>query len=124
MADPISLFVTTCFSVQLILKLYHWNTTSYARHKVSDDLIKKISDSVDNFVETFIGIYKSKPVVNNISIDKKWLSETGIIECLQQFNGHLIKMEESFNIKNKELLTIRDDIVNAINKTLYLFTLE
>ena len=36
------------------MKIYHWNTTSYPRHKASDDLGGKILELTDKFVEIFI----------------------------------------------------------------------
>ena len=37
------------------IKLYHWNTHSYARHKATDELHEKLSDLVDEFVEVMQG---------------------------------------------------------------------
>ena len=31
------------------LKIYHWQTLSYARHKASDKLVDDITDQIDRF---------------------------------------------------------------------------
>ena len=37
------------------IKLYHWQTTSYSRHKATDELHEQISELVDKFIETIHG---------------------------------------------------------------------
>jgi hypothetical protein len=43
------------------IESYHWQTRSYSRHKVTEELYKKLNSSVDTFVETYYGKYKSRP---------------------------------------------------------------
>jgi hypothetical protein len=33
------------------VKIYHWETMQFARHKSTDDLVGKLDDSIDKFVE-------------------------------------------------------------------------
>ena len=40
------------------VKLYHWQTTSYPRHKASDSLVSGIQELIDQFVETYQGKYQ------------------------------------------------------------------
>ena len=37
------------------LKIYHWQTLSYARHKASDKLVDDITDQIDRFMEVLQG---------------------------------------------------------------------
>ena len=39
----------------LMVKLYHWKTTSYATHKATDELYESLNGRVDEFVETMFG---------------------------------------------------------------------
>jgi hypothetical protein len=53
------------FDLHVNLKLYHWQTTSYARHIASDKAVDKIIERADRFIEVYIGKY------NRFKIDKK-----------------------------------------------------
>jgi hypothetical protein len=33
------------------IKLYHWQTSSFARHRATDDVLKSLDDHIDLFVE-------------------------------------------------------------------------
>jgi rhodanese-related sulfurtransferase len=33
------------------VKLYHWQTFEYARHKATDDLVSSLDDNIDKFTE-------------------------------------------------------------------------
>ena len=37
------------------LKIYHWQTTSYSRHKASDKLVDIMTSQIDKFMETLQG---------------------------------------------------------------------
>ena len=39
----------------LMVKLYHWKTTSYATHKATDELYTKMNANIDDFVEVLLG---------------------------------------------------------------------
>ena len=43
------------------IKLYHWQTSSYPRHKATCDLLAAILPLIDTFVETYMGRYQ-RPV--------------------------------------------------------------
>lgn len=110
------------FTLQLLNKLYHWNTTSFARHKATDDFNSKLLDLVDKMVEVFIGRYKLKPQINKINLNSEYLTDVGIINLYEQAKRYL----ESINnkISHSDLLNIRDELLAEVNKMLYLFTLN
>ena len=43
------------FSIQINLKLYHWQTNSYARHIATDSILTKIDPLIDTFIEIYQG---------------------------------------------------------------------
>jgi hypothetical protein len=108
------------------LKIYHWQTTSYARHKASDRLISSITEQIDRFMETLQGSRDTRLVLtsqsgtisfNNQKDDnateilvafKEWLSD-GLSSILQPFD--------------KDLSNIRDEMLGSVNQTIYLFSL-
>jgi len=120
--DSINNIVNFFFNLQFTMKLYHWNTTSYSRHKSSDSFIEKFMDITDRFVEVFIGRYKVKPLINNIITDVNIITDDGIIYLLNKSRDYLEKLNDT--IKDSELLNIRDELLAEINQTLYLFTFK
>jgi hypothetical protein len=37
------------------VKIYHWNTHSYAQHKATDELYSQLNEHIDKFVEVMLG---------------------------------------------------------------------
>ena len=49
--------VAIFFNIRDQIKLYHWQTKSFAEHKATDDLIGKLDTNIDMFVEAYMGRY-------------------------------------------------------------------
>ncbi len=99
---------------------------SYPRHKATDDLVGALDESIDSFVETYMGKY-GRPILKgrdstirleNIH-DKN--SPALIKDAVQWLTHTLPKHLKSVDT---DLLNIRDEIIATLNKTLYLFTLH
>ena len=39
------------FTMREQIKLYHWQTHSYSRHKATDEVIENLDKNIDEFVE-------------------------------------------------------------------------
>ena len=112
-----------------LLRLYHWNTLSYATHKATGDLYDGLSDKVDEYVETMIGKSDSKyrinmsnykrlvihGVSNNSEMEKTIKT---FISQLVYFHSHLPQTFYS------DINNIKDEIVGSLNKYLYLLSLK
>jgi hypothetical protein len=117
-----------------VLQIYHWNTKSYARHKASDDLIQGLTSQMDKFVEVYMGINKNENITVNKKITLKSYDDIQISNCLIDLLNYLEDLtlesrDRTYLRKSKtrvtsDLLNIRDDMMNEIHKTLYLFTLQ
>jgi len=110
------------FTIQLILKQYHWSTTSFARHKASDQLLTKLDENVDKFIEIFIGRYNVKPIITSIKMEKTFLSDEGNMDLLLQIRTYLELLNNK--ITDSDLLNIRDELIGNINQTIYLYNLK
>jgi len=121
--ENINEFVRFFFTLQLNMKIYHWNTKSYARHKASDEFGEKLLPLVDKFVEVFIGKYKVKPIPTSpIKISEGFLTDIGSESLLEQTKEYLENLNSKFN--DSELLNIRDELLGEINQTIYLYQLK
>jgi hypothetical protein len=120
LADIVVLFMTLRDQV----KIYHWQTRSYPRHKATDDLIGKLDDNIDKFVEVFTGKY-GRPVFNrsSSSIKIRNFHEQDAPALLKVYIKWLTsKLPKMLSPEDTDLLNIRDEIVADLNQTLYLFT--
>ena len=107
------------------IKLYHWKTSSFAKHEATDKLYASLNTDIDRFVEQMLGKrgnrldfsnIKSIPI-NEITNDKQ------IVKEMQEFKNFLVNIHYKLpNMSNSDLLNIRDDILGSINQFLYLAT--
>lgn len=104
---------------QNLIKLYHWQTKSYSRHKASDELYTTLLVKVDEFMEVMQGFEDRRLKLKKVTmIPIQNVSDNGAVKMLNSF----LKYMEELDIDGSDLLNIRDEIVSAIKKTLYLFT--
>ena len=109
------------------LKIYHWSTKNYARHKSSDDFFDNLTTKMDKFIETMSGIegvHISIPKGASGKFNFKNETDKSIVKLLKDFREWLINSLPKYLKKNTDLLNIRDDILSDVNNTLYLFTIS
>jgi len=113
----------------LMVKLYHWKTTSYATHKATDDLYTKLNGNIDSFIEVLLG--KSGLRTNLMSNKSIKLVDLSSPESLKReveaFKGYLVSLNDNKTMKimaNTDLYNIRDSILGDMNQFLYLLTFK
>ena len=113
------------FHMTLNIKLYHWQTTSFARHKASCQLLESLTDLIDTFVETYIGRYKRPYFQEDIQINVSQISDEQAKNMMNEYILFLKKeVPKYLKSHDTDLLNIRDEMISQFNKTLYLFTLH
>lgn len=112
----------------MTVKLYHWNTISYASHKATDDLYTGLNTLIDQFVEILLGKNNKG---KNIILDTKSLllksfkDNKSFEKEIEEYKKYMMNLSEKFNQKeNSDLLNIRDEILSELNKISYLLTLK
>jgi hypothetical protein len=116
------LIVSTLFLMRNQIKLYHWQTTSFAQHKTTDELVKTLDANIDAFVESYMGTY-GRPVVGK-TFPLKNLTAQGMKAYLRKTRTFLIKtLPSKIDPEDTDLLAIRDTILGDVDKAMYLFTL-
>lgn len=109
------------------IKIYHWQTSSFPRHKSTDDLVGKLDENIDKFVEVFIGKYgrpKFGRSTSSIKI-RNFHDKEGPAYIKQYIKWLSTSLPKSLNKSaDTDLLNIRDEILSDLNQTLYLFTLN
>ena len=117
------------FEMLLMIKLYHWKTTSYATHKATDELYSKLNSNIDSFIEVLLG--KSGIRTDLMSNKQIRLVDLSSPESLKreidQFKGYLVGLNDNKTMhlmSNTDLYNIRDTILGDLNQFLYLFTFK
>ena len=107
------------------VKIYHWETKNFARHKATDDLVGKLDDNIDKFVEVYIGKYGRPSLSGRTSriMIRNFNDREAPVLLQQAIDWLSAKLPTLLNAKDTDLLNIRDEILADLNQTLYLFTL-
>jgi hypothetical protein len=113
----------------MMIKLFHWNTHSYATHKATDILHEKLNSHVDRFMEVLFG--KTGKRINLTNKKKILLfdltNNAELINKINLFKDYLVNLNsnKALNILgNYDLLTIRDEILADLNQFLYLLSFK
>lgn len=122
--------ITSVFlEMLLMVKLYHWKTTSYATHKATDELYLKLNANIDSFTEILLG-------KSGLRIDLMGKSNIRLVDLSSQeslkreidaFKGYLVRLNDNKALQtmsNSDLLNIRDTILGDMNQFLYLLTFK
>ncbi len=102
------------------IKLYHWQTKQFSRHKATDDLTAALDLNIDAFVESYMGRYGRPTVSGSIKLHN--FSES----AAKAFVAKETKYLETLKLRKEDsdLLNLRDTILGDLTKVSYLFTLQ
>lgn len=115
------------FTMREQIKLYHWQTYSYARHKATDDVLDALDKQIDEFVEVYMGKYgRPRMNVKTSSIHIGNMTEKSAVsfirKCISNLLGPVVsKLDPD---RDSDLINIRDEMLASLNQLLYLFTLR
>ena len=126
MTSKIGQITAEFLTVRTVLQIYHWTTTSYARHEATGDFLNGFSSKMDMFIETIQGSRSER--VNfgtNDSIKLVTLDDKNVVKFIENFKLWLSNGLPKLLLKNEtDLLNLKDELINDINKLLYLYTFE
>jgi hypothetical protein len=114
-------YINTLLTLQNQLRIFHWQTTSRAQHVALGEAYETLDELIDTFVEAFMG---SNGIVRseggfNIHVDN--IDKKDIVEFV---NGNIkflvTELPKSFEPTETNLLNIRDEMINSLQKLKYL----
>lgn len=115
--------VTSMLTIRNQVKLYHWQTQSFARHKATDDLTASLDTHIDKFLEVYMGKYGRPVVTGTIALSN--FSESAAKNFVDKYRKVLsVQLPKKLSPEDTDLLNIRDEILADLNQVLYLFTLS
>lgn len=104
------------------MRIFHWQTKSFARHSAFGGIYGTLGDLIDKFAEAWMGrngrVRVSAPIeLQDIGGDVEGIVD-GYISELIAFTDILDPQRDT------DLLNIRDEILGEFNKLKYLLTLK
>lgn len=119
------MLITNFLNLLNQLKIYHWQTESYAEHKAFGKAYDDLSDLVDTFIETYMGKYGKRVATDGFSFNLHNYNPADVDEFLKQYDEYLSTIcETELQDSDTELKNIRDDMKGVINHTRYLLGLQ
>jgi hypothetical protein len=124
MATPSSAEIAVRF-LHLVaqLKLYHWQTSSHARHLAADSLVQSIVKNGDKFVEVMqggMGARVQLPRPATVYLNN--MTDATAVTFLSEIRDWLLDEVGTFARGNPELQNLRDELLADVHQTMYLFT--
>ena len=123
----IDVLVRFFFSMRDTLKLYHWRTRCHARHVATNELLQVLEPLIDQFVEVYSGRYQ-RPAYGPGGFGARVfeLDDAEAARRLQRYaeylrTGLVAHLDARTDL---DLLTIRDEMLAALNRASYLYTLS
>lgn len=118
-------FLSTLLQLQTQLRIYHWQTDSYAAHKALGNAYESLDESIDSFVEEFMGKYGKIRSEKGFNITLKNIDESDINSVINTAIEFLSKQLPSLlQDEDTNLLNIRDEMLGTLEKLKYLLTLK
>ena len=126
--SDISTIAEVFFSFNALLKIYHWQTKSYSRHKSIDAFNEKFESNIDSFMEILQGSRNARLTFSDpssVSVQLENVNDDRAVELLQMLKRWLVNLLPNLLLPSEtDLITIRDNMLGDVNQTLYLFTFE
>lgn len=118
--------VTLMLTLRNQIKVYHWQTNEFSRHKATDDLVDSLDKNIDKFTEVYMGKYgrpnfKGKTACIKIHNFHDINGSKYLQSAVTWFSTQLPKYLKG---NDTDLLNIRDEILADLNQARYLFTLH
>jgi len=108
------------------LRIFHWQTESYAQHKAFGNAYESLSDLLDRLVEVHQGKYGRIVYTSPAGLEISNSEDLNAQDILTEVAEYLVTNFNELHdpVKDSDCLNIRDEMVAEINKLKYLLTLK
>jgi DNA-binding ferritin-like protein len=116
--------ISPFLKIQNQLRIFHWQTESYAQHKAFGKAYENLDSQIDEFVEVYMGKYgRSKArLAYNIELDNLSEDYGYVVDSYVEYLKDLTNELDPEN--DTDLLNIRDAMLGELNRLKYLLTLS
>lgn len=112
-------------TIQSQLKIFHFQTTSYAQHKALGAAYDQIEELMDTFVEVFAGGDRSILDFDKITMKCQGINSISPITFMNNLTTYINgPLAAAIPPNRGDLENIRAEILGVVNRTLYLLNLK
>jgi len=116
--------ISPFLKIQNQLRIFHWQTTSYAQHKAFGKAYEQLDELIDSFVEVFMGKNGRSKASLRYTIELDNLGED-YVSVVDSYIDYLLGLNNELDQSNdSDLLNIRDEMLATLNRLKYLLTLS
>jgi DNA-binding ferritin-like protein len=116
--------ITELITLQNQIRIFHWQTTSFSQHEAFGKTYEALNDLIDEYVETFMGLYGRVKLDKTVNINLVDLSNN-IDSTIDKYIDYLQNsLTKDLSEKDTDLMNIRDEMLGELNKLKYLLTLK
>ncbi len=107
------------------LKVYHWQTTSYAQHQALGGAYDALNGLIDQFIEVYMGKYgRIEAKGGSSTVDLFNTDQLPVDGFVNNAVEYIVALEIPDKNADTDLMNIRDEMLAELNKLKYLLTLE
>ena len=111
-------------TLQNQLRIFHWQTESYAEHQAFGGAYEDLDDLVDNFVEVYMGKNDRPMAKDKFNISLMNISENKLSFIDAYIDVLTNDLPQALKETDTDLLNIRDEMLATLNKLKYLEKIE
>ena len=115
--------VSTFLRIQNQLRIFHWQTKSYAQHKAFGKAYEELDGLVDDFIEVFMGKHGRVKAALKYVIELDNFDDASTNEIVDSYIQYLTSLSEDLLPTDTDLLNIRDEMLAVLHRLKYLLTL-
>jgi hypothetical protein len=119
--------ITNLLTLHNQLKVYHWQTRSYANHIAFGGAYDALTLLIDQFIEVYQGKNGLLKAQNNFTITLRNLNgDEDVTKFIEAFLDYLMGplVNGLDTARDTDLMNIRDEMSAELNKLKYLLTLS
>lgn len=117
---PVSLLIF----LQNHVRMFHWRTDSYSKHRISERLYRDLGPTIDKFVELTIAAQGTAVALpQEIPMTLNALDVRGLIDLLRKARTAMSVKESTFAVlctENMDLASVRDELLEHMGRAIYL----
>lgn len=117
----LELFLKHMFIHKMRIKMFHFQSNTFGHHKSSDDYYSKFCNNFDKFFEIAQGKY-GRFNIKSLKIPPFDVQTNNIVVHINNFIVLLRSLDHFIDCK--ELLTLRDEMVNDVLQLKYLLSFK
>ena len=117
--------ITKFLTLHNQLKVYHWQTDSYAQHQAFGGAYDEFTGLIDQFIEEFMGKYSRIMNKGGFKPESSNITDKDPEKFIEEYIQYLVtELPKGLKPTDTNLLNIRDEMLGELQKLKYLLTLN